>query len=199
MLPISVYWNLNVIKGLAFFNFLKSINFSSGEFTWINLLVPHYVKNVCIWSFSGPYFPAFRSVSLGIQSKCGKIQTRKTPNTDSFHAVLVQHDTLDLYETDMLHVLSYIANSEQFDIIYILGQHCLTTVLRIYFFWGFHDAINNNSQLMLSFVISAKNKYAFSYLVNIIGRPVYPLCIYFNGFASFVTNLFRPVFFHTEF
>ena len=28
------------------------------------------------------------SVSLRIQSKCGKIQNRKTPNTDTFHAVL---------------------------------------------------------------------------------------------------------------
>ena len=28
------------------------------------------------------------SVSLRIQSKCGKIRTRITPNTDTFHAVL---------------------------------------------------------------------------------------------------------------
>ena len=40
------------------------------------------------------YFPAFRlnterySVSLHYQSKCGKIRTRKTPNTVTFHAVL---------------------------------------------------------------------------------------------------------------
>ena len=28
-----------------------------------------------------------QSVSLHIQSKCGKIRTRKTPNTDTFHVV----------------------------------------------------------------------------------------------------------------
>ena len=55
----------------------------------INLL-----KSVRIRSYSGPYFPAFGlnterySVSLRIQSECGKIRTRITPNTDTFHAVL---------------------------------------------------------------------------------------------------------------
>ena len=55
----------------------------------------HCVKNVRIRSYSGPYFPAFRlnterySVSLHIQSKCGKIRTRITPNTDTFYAVNV--------------------------------------------------------------------------------------------------------------
>ena len=42
---------------------------------------------------SGPYFSAFRlnneryCVSLRIQSECGKILTRITPNTNTFHAV----------------------------------------------------------------------------------------------------------------
>ena len=35
---------------------------------------------VLIWSFSGPYFPH--------QSKCRKTRTRKTPNMDTFHAVM---------------------------------------------------------------------------------------------------------------
>ena len=54
-----------------------------------------YVKNVRIRSFSGPYFPSFGlnteiySVNLRIQSNMGKIQARKTPNTHSFHAVLI--------------------------------------------------------------------------------------------------------------
>ena len=35
------------------------------------------------------FWSVFRCfVSLRIQSKCGKIRTRKTPNTDTFHAVL---------------------------------------------------------------------------------------------------------------
>ena len=52
------------------------------------------VKSICIWSFSGPYFPLFGlnterySVSLCIQSEWGKIRARKTPNTEIFYAVL---------------------------------------------------------------------------------------------------------------
>ena len=38
--------------------------------------------------FSGSYFSAFRySVSLCIQSKCGKIRKRKTAKMDTFHSV----------------------------------------------------------------------------------------------------------------
>ena len=57
----------------------------------------HYVKCIRIRSFSGRYFSTFRlnteryRVSLGIQSKCGKIRTRKTTNTDTFHAVDDKH------------------------------------------------------------------------------------------------------------
>ena len=56
----------------------------------------HGVKSVCIRSYSSPYFPAFGQnteryrVSLHIQSECGKIRTKITPNTDTFHAVVVQ-------------------------------------------------------------------------------------------------------------
>ena len=51
-------------------------------------------KVVRIQSISGPYFPAFRlnmerfSLPLCIQPECMKIRTRKTPNTDNFHAVI---------------------------------------------------------------------------------------------------------------
>ena len=53
----------------------------------------HCVKSARIWSFSGPYFPAFGliteryGVSLRIQSKYGKVRTRNTPNTDTFHVM----------------------------------------------------------------------------------------------------------------
>ena len=46
-----------------------------------------------IWSYSGPYFAAFGlykerySVSLFIQSECGIMRARITPNADTFHAV----------------------------------------------------------------------------------------------------------------
>ena len=55
----------------------------------------HRVKSVHIRTFCAPYFPVFRlntkrySVSLRIQSECGKIRTRKTPNTATFDAVKV--------------------------------------------------------------------------------------------------------------
>ena len=50
------------------------------------------MKSVRIRSFAGPYFPAVGpnmvkyGVSLRIQSEWGKKRTRKTPNTDTFHA-----------------------------------------------------------------------------------------------------------------
>ena len=50
----------------------------------------HCVKSVRIWSYSGPHFPAFGlnteryGESLRIQSECGKIRTRITPNTNTF-------------------------------------------------------------------------------------------------------------------
>ena len=51
------------------------------------------MKSVRARSFSGPHFFAFGlnkaryGLSLRIQSECGKIQTRKTSNTNTFHAV----------------------------------------------------------------------------------------------------------------
>ena len=56
----------------------------------------HCVKIIRIRSFSGLYFPAFElnterySVSVRIKYEWGKIRARKTPNTDTFHAVSVK-------------------------------------------------------------------------------------------------------------
>ena len=53
----------------------------------------HCGKSVRIRSFSGPYFPAFglnterSEVSLCIQSECGKIRARETPNIGTFQVV----------------------------------------------------------------------------------------------------------------
>ena len=52
----------------------------------------HCMKSVFIRSYSDPYLPAFGLnterylyfVSLRIQSECGEIGTRVTPNTDTF-------------------------------------------------------------------------------------------------------------------
>ena len=58
-----------------------------------NIQKNHGVKGVRIQSYSGPHFPLFGlnkeryGVSLRIQSECGKMRTRITPNTDTFYAV----------------------------------------------------------------------------------------------------------------
>ena len=50
-------------------------------------------KNFRIPTYSGPHFPAFGlnteiyGVSLLIRSECGKMRTRITPTTGTFHAV----------------------------------------------------------------------------------------------------------------
>ena len=64
-----------------------------------------------IRSFSGPYFPALGlnterySVSLHIQSECGKTLARKTPNMDTFHAMFSvnpQFDNFRLFHSSMI-------------------------------------------------------------------------------------------------
>ena len=51
-------------------------------------------KSSYIRSYSGPYFPSFGLnmeryfVSFRIPSECGKIRARRSPNTDTFYAVL---------------------------------------------------------------------------------------------------------------
>ena len=52
----------------------------------------HYMKSGRIMNYSGTYFPTFGlnterySVTLCIQSECGKIRTRITPNTDTLRS-----------------------------------------------------------------------------------------------------------------
>ena len=69
----------------------------------------HCVKSVHIWSYSGPHFPALGqnkerySVSLRFQSEYGKMRTRTTPNTNTFHTVFTQRpwsDYLQILCTD---------------------------------------------------------------------------------------------------
>ena len=71
-----------------------------------NIDVHHYIKSFGIGNFFGPYFPAFGlnsarySVSVRIQSECGKIRTRKTLNTDTLSAVHL-NDTNHCLEKSM--------------------------------------------------------------------------------------------------
>ena len=63
--------------------YLNIANLSMKLFFSVYFTSSHCVKNVHIWSFSGPYVPVFRLnteryfVSVRIQSECGKIRTRK--------------------------------------------------------------------------------------------------------------------------
>ena len=76
----------------------------------------HCVKGLRFRSFSGPYFPAFGlnteiySVNLRIQFVCGKIRTRKTPNTDTFYTVIKGNDRFEKRELkeSSLHFLTVI-------------------------------------------------------------------------------------------
>ena len=58
------------------------------------------MKSARIPSYSGPYLPTFGlntekySVSLRIQSECGKIRIRITPNTDTFYFLLFTFPSL---------------------------------------------------------------------------------------------------------
>ena len=60
-----------------------------------NSIDQHCAKSVRIRSYSGPNFSAFGlnterySVSLRVQSECGKMWIRITPNTDTFYAVQI--------------------------------------------------------------------------------------------------------------
>ena len=70
-------------------------------------------------SYSGPYFPAFGlnaeryKTCLRIQSECGKIRTRMTPNTFTFHAVIINVLQKELMtRLDFLHRYSHQRNQK---------------------------------------------------------------------------------------
>ena len=87
----------NLLLHADFFIFTEEIFYGKlhlkvGTPLYVNLWFCWH-KSVRIRSYSGPHFSAFGlnterySVSLHIQSKCGKMRTIKTPNTDLFYAV----------------------------------------------------------------------------------------------------------------
>ena len=86
------YRKIRTRKNSEFGHFLRSVHFSNFKQLF------HCVKSVCIRNFSGPHFSAFGlntdiySVNLRIQSECGKMRTRKTPNTDTFYAKFILKD-----------------------------------------------------------------------------------------------------------
>ena len=72
------------------------------------------VKYVRIRNYSGPYFPVLGhntgrySASLRIRSKCGKIRTRITLNTDTLHAVI--NSSLRCYSVIITEVCLFISS-----------------------------------------------------------------------------------------
>ena len=92
--------------------------------------------SVGIWSFSRPYFSAFSmnmeeySVSLCIQFECRKKRTRKTPNTDNFHAVSLLHIS-DCHLLD--HVKWIVHLSSIFD-----GPYFMKAFPKVYFWTVFN-------------------------------------------------------------
>ena len=78
-------------------HFLRSVSKCSKKKENIHITRIRYcVKSARIRSFSGPYFPVSgldtERLCLRIQSECRKIRTKKTPNTDIFHAVRVMRN-----------------------------------------------------------------------------------------------------------
>ena len=88
--------------------YVKIMRFPTTQFSEIikidcKVHLHHCVKSVHIRSYSGLHFPAFGlnterySVSLRIQSKCGKKRARITPNMDTFYAVHYSHVTGEIH------------------------------------------------------------------------------------------------------
>ena len=82
-LSIKMFNNMKVTRAACWIN-LEIGTEAAASHSW------HCVKNFRLWSYSGPDFSAFGTnterykVSPRIQSECGKMQTRITPNADTF-------------------------------------------------------------------------------------------------------------------
>ena len=72
------------------------------------------MKSVRIQSYSGPHFPVFGlnterySLSLRIQSKCGKMRTRITPNKDTFYVLYVINEKFRKNDYIFFHRIEFI-------------------------------------------------------------------------------------------
>ena len=82
----------------------------------------HFVKTVGIRSYSRPCLPAFGlnterySISLRIQSKCGNMRTRITPNKDTFCAVKYKnHSFITVHSFIFSHLFVKIFCSKEFE------------------------------------------------------------------------------------
>ena len=66
------------------------------------------MKSVCIRSFTGPYFPAFglNAGDTEYSVRMREIQARKTPNTDTFHAVIDTNKKINVISILLILLLS---------------------------------------------------------------------------------------------
>ena len=77
-----------------FFAIFLALNVNT-VFVMLLIIWLHCVESARIQIYSGPHFPAFGQntkrygESLCIQSECRKMQTRITPNMNTFHSVLI--------------------------------------------------------------------------------------------------------------
>ena len=78
----------NALRQLFLFSFLLPL-------FWTNSLCEKSPKLEFFWSV---FSHIWTEVSLRIQSKCGNIRTRKTPNTDTFHAVNGEEDFFEFVQ-----------------------------------------------------------------------------------------------------
>ena len=91
-MPVKVFYFVSVGLQL-YWNWTSSLIFLTDFDHTISLI--HCVKSVHNRSYSGPHFPALGlnterySLSLHIQSECGKMRTRITLNMDTFYAVIL--------------------------------------------------------------------------------------------------------------
>ena len=107
---------------LLYCNFLKMFTLIFKKISKLLKALPSYhkqhpLRKKCPYAvYSGPYFPAFGLnteryfVSLRIQSECGKIWTRITPNTDNFHAV-IKMKSIKYIVTPMIEFFPQIASN----------------------------------------------------------------------------------------
>ena len=124
------------------------------------------VKSVHIRSFSFLCFPAFglnterSSVSLRIHSECGKIRTRKTLNTDTFHAVCVYvYVFLNTFPANISLLYQW---KQRF-----FREFCTET--EHYLEMGCYLRVNDNKGLwFLLCSKSQRNRNGFEFLVNIL-------------------------------
>ena len=117
---------------------------------------PHCAKSVRIRSYSGSYFPTFGlntdryGVSLRIQSECRKIRTRITPNTDTFHAVLLSRKCFSA--ENFVSILSTIRPKEiSSGVLFFNESESFMIVFFFFFLSGFsftniHDSRNSRGR-----------------------------------------------------